>query len=151
MIDFVVPTRHSYKERRKKSLIVITLVVGVLLIFSLLSGNDIILVSSILLFLFLVQMYRSSKADRYFIKNLKIKNEDIQITYEDRGSEVILAGKLGEMTIKKEEGFRTIYLSIYKNNELLLQQFIRGDWTEAKFDEVEQYIRKLRITGREIG
>ncbi len=96
-------------------------------------------------------MYRSSSADRYFIKSLKIKNEDVQILYEDKGNEIVLEGNLNEMTIKKEKPFRTVYLSIYTNNELQLRQYIYDDWTEEKFDEIEQYIRKIRMIGKEIG
>jgi hypothetical protein len=150
MIDFAIAERRPYKERRKKAAVRIIFVVGGLLIFSLLLGHDILVVSVILLFIFITQMYKSDAADRFFIKNLWISNEDVKIIYEDKGTERIFSGNLTGMTIKKENGFRTVYLSIYTENKLLLRQFIHGDWTEQKFDEIEQYIRKLEITGKEI-
>ncbi len=131
-------------------ILIISIIAGLLLLSSLL-GHDILIVSGIYLFLFITQMYRSNSADRYFIKRLKIKNEDVHILYEDKGNEIILEGNLNEMTIKKENGFRTVYLSICTKNELQLRQYVYGDWTEEKFDEIEQYIRKIRMIGKEIG
>jgi hypothetical protein len=150
MVDIIVPSMHSYNTRQKKSMTIILLVAGVMVVFSSLSGHNMLLVSSIILLLLFIQLQRSNSATAYFIKRLVIKNESVLLIYDDRGTEKTLAGTLDDIMIKKGIGFRSVYLSIYKDKKLLLKQFIQGEWTEEKFDEVEQYIRKFRITGREI-
>src|SRR5688572_33496111 len=90
MIDFVVAAKHTYAERKRKSLMLTVIVVGVLLLFFLLRGHNIAFTVVILFFLFLVQMYKSGRQIRYFIRYLKIENENVQIFYEDRSNELII-------------------------------------------------------------
>jgi hypothetical protein len=155
MIDFTISEKRPHSSKRNRSILLIALVVGVLLIFFLLAGRDVVFIVLILALLFFVQMYKSGRADRYFIKHLKIKNENVEIIYSDRGDEKTFTGNLNDMIIRKENVIlsksRTIYLAIRSRKQLLIEQFLQDEWTEEKFDEIEQYVRKFKIIGKEIG
>jgi|GEM_PF-5276872 len=155
MIDFSAREERTYSSKRTRSLIFITLVVGMLFIFSILSGHNLLIVAIILGVLLLVQIYKSGDANRYFIKHIKIHNGNVSIVYRDRDNEICFTGKLDALIIRKENVLlsrsRTIYLAVYNNKQLLMKQFIHGEWTEARFDEIEQYIRKFLTIGKEVG
>jgi hypothetical protein len=151
MIDFLVSEKQSYSSRRNRSLLLITSVVGVLLVFALLSGSIQALALITLGLVALIQIYKSGNANRYFIKHIKIRNENVSIVYKDKNNEISFTGTLNTMIIRKENANRSTYLAIYSNEKLLLKQFVQGNWNETKFDEIEQYIRKLKIIGKEIG
>ena len=155
MIDFEIPEPSTYPTRKNKSIFIVVAVIGTLLLFFLGGDYNIVIIFIILILLFFIQSHQSIKSEQYFITHIKIQNGNVDVTYKDREQLSMITGTLDSMVIRKENATlsrnKTTYLAIYDNQKLLLRQFIRGAWTEEKFDAIEQDIRKFKIMGREIG
>jgi hypothetical protein len=148
MIDFTVPEHESFRIRRRRSILVIVFIIAVMLSYSWQAGFDLFVILNVLSILFFIQMYRAGKRRRYFITHIKIQNDKVDLTYTRKGREKSFTGALAHTRIQKKQGFfsrsKTTCLAIYNNNQLVLKQFIQGEWTEEKFDEIEQYIRNYK-------
>ena len=140
MKDFVFETKEasSYGERSNSSQRINFLIsAGIFAIVTLVSDWKYGLT---LAFVFwIVQYFKSSRWDKYFITRIEKSAEHVTINYKEESHQKEISGSIDDFKIKKETAFnrtRTVYLAIYYKESMLLKQFEIGDWNEKVFDEI---------------
>ena len=140
MKDFILTFQEptSYLTRNKNSTI-INLLFG-LGIFVLITITSNWKYGSIISIVFLViQYYKSSRWDKCFITEIIFNNDNVNIKYIETNQVIELIGHQTEFRFIKRIAFnstKTLYLAVYFKNELLIKQFVIGEWNENIFDDV---------------
>ena len=135
---FEMTEPSSYKERSVSSQKVNLLVsVGIFALFTIVSDWKYGLILSV--FFLIVQYFKSSRWDRFFITQIEYNKERFIIKYKEENQQKEIAGLINDFIIKKETALnrtRTIYLAVYFKGSLILKQFEIGDWNEKMFDKI---------------
>ncbi len=140
MADFtlkvVEPLNHEDRSRNSQKYNVL-ITFGIFALVALFSDWKYGLIIAI--FFFVVQYFKSSRWDKYFITDVIVNNEQVIIRYKEEKNEKETTGYKNDFKLKKEIAFnrtRTAYLAVYYKEDLLIKQFEIGEWSENVFDEV---------------
>jgi hypothetical protein len=79
--------------------------------------------------------------NRYYVTNLRIKEEMVEIIYKDKDQIKNISGNQNDFLFKKKYVWYKVksnipYLEVYYKNSLLLRQFESGDWKEPVFNKI---------------
>lgn len=141
MENFIFKTVEpsSYKKRNRNSQVLIFFIsIGIFVIVTLTSYSWKYGLA-ISIFFLVVQYFKSSRWDKYFITHIETNNKQFVIKYKEKKIEKTVTGNITDFSFKKGNAFnktRTVYLAIYYKDTLLLKQFEIGEWTEKIFDEI---------------
>lgn len=140
MADFIFkvvePSNHKDRSRNSQRFNVL-IAFGIFALVALLSDWKYGLIIAIVFFV--VQYFKSSRWDKYFITDVIVNNEQAIIRYKEENKEKETTGNKNDFKLKKEIAFnktRTTYLAVYYKGDLLIKQFEIGEWNEEVFDKV---------------
>lgn len=138
--QFDSSVNKTYKERIiediKGVLVILVIVFLVLLLFVKIFLA--ILLSGIITFIHFCEFV---SWNRYYVTNLHIKEEIVEISYKDKDQIKNISGNQKDFHFKKKYVWYKLksnipYLEVYYKNSLLLRQFESGDWKEPVFNKV---------------
>lgn len=146
MAVYTFTSKRSYQQRFRRSLLTI-LAISVVAGWLVSIRGDIKMGFGVAFFFFVVQYLKAVRQEKTFINLISIESNLIQIEYQNEGISETLNGSIAEFSFKKKFTFsktRTPYLVIYQNKELKIRQYLEGDWTEERMDELLTHFSKMR-------
>jgi hypothetical protein len=88
---------------------------------------------------FLISLFRTRRANRYYINKITLNQDIYTISYLDIEKNLEISGLPSGFKIEQRHTFATnptTYLAFYYNEKLIIRQYPIGEWTEDKFDEI---------------
>jgi len=137
-LEIQMAEKESYRERVMKSLRINLILTVILSIVASVASNWMYGVGFGII-LFLIQAIKSNRWDRYFISSITVTAADVAIAFEKRGESENIRDNKNSFEFKKKTAIsksRIVYLAVYHNKDLLLEQSEDGQWNEEKFDQV---------------
>ncbi len=103
----------------------------------------VLLDAAIFVLAIILQIRWASNEEIYFITNLKLSPEKVEISYTEKDDLRNIEGKPDEFIFKKKgimgrtgSSYQQSYLEIYYQDQLLIRQYIDKGWTDLKFIEI---------------
>jgi hypothetical protein len=135
---FEAKQEQSFKKRNKRSRIRILLIsIAIFLVVFSLSNWYYSLI--IVIIFSIIQLLKAERRNQFFINYFELNNDQVLIKYMYKNQNQILSGEKREFAVKKEVALnrtKTVYLAIYKEDNLQIKQFEIDEWTEKVFDDI---------------
>ena len=145
-LNININEKRSYLERLNKGVRINLFICMLLFTLLFLAKDNFIFPLLASSFLFLVQLEKSIRFNKYLIYGVLVKKNILEIEFDEKGINKMIREDVNSLTIKKKSVFslysKTVYLEVKENDLLIVRQYNIGGWDERKFDEIINTIQK---------